>query len=611
MCSILVGVFLAPHLLCAQGSSPDIAIIPNGRNLGHVGHADRILGLARITNVGPTPRTIRSVRSNCGCYKVSCAAGTLLPGESAIVNFDLTFPRGKELHDPVIYILTDDKERPMRYIPMKMSLSDEPGFSTAKHGEVILQLDGSRDLENGKLEFLSRETGVTHVEERPHPGTGKRYPLKLTPEVDVEQAAKGYAKSARVCLPMKTSQGPPEVSGMTHIREVRGTGGATRQPAANMRAGRHLCKAALMDTDLPGYQPGPPEVSGVEPDTTYKYVFGWEEGGSDEDTAVQTTRTWPEQQDITDFSFIVYGDNRGDNNHDFRVPHRDVACLGILRGGCIFQGGVQVDEEIVYLSDYPAFVLHSGDLVCEGGDALEWIPHFFRPAGNLLGRVPVFPCVGNHETNGDSSASNFVALFDLPENATNPDDKERYYSFNYGNCHFVVLDTFYDWSPGIPDEDRDDFFDENSDQHAWLRSDLAQSGPTWKFVIMHVPAYTGGGSHPYGAPDVTAVRNQLALPVFNKSQYGVTMVLSGHNHFYERSYVDYSDGPGGVHYIVTGGGGAPLHTPNPADNPKWVYSESVKHYCLIKLTEGGDRLVFRAYRVNGSGVEDEPLILEN
>ena len=144
VCSILVGAFLTPYPFCDQGSSQDIAIIPNGHNLGQVGHADRILGLARITNVGPTPRTIRSVRSNCGCYKVSCTAGTLRPGESAIINFDLTFPRGKEFHDPVIYILTDHKERPMRYIQMKMSLTDEPGFSTAKHGELVLQFDGSR-----------------------------------------------------------------------------------------------------------------------------------------------------------------------------------------------------------------------------------------------------------------------------------------------------------------------------------------------------------------------------------------------------------------------------------------------------------------------------------
>ena len=309
---------------------------------------------------------------------------------------------------------------------------------------------------------------------------------------------------------------------------------------------------------------------------------------------VQTTRTWPEQQDITDFSFIVYGDNRGDNNHNFQTLHRDVVCLGALNRGLMLE------------TDYPPFLLHTGDLVYQGGDEEQWIPHFFRPAGALVARMPVFPCVGNHETIGDSSASNFVDLFNLPQNATNPGHRERYYSFDYGNCHFVVLDTFYDWTQGIPDADRDDFFDQNSDQHAWLRSDLMQSGATWKFVIMHVPAYTQtADGHGYYDGDVKAVREQLAEKVFNKAQYGVRLVFSGHNHFYERSRVS-REGGGTVNYIVTGGGGAPLHSPFGGDENSYRVegkAESVRHYCVVRITGGGSGLSFEAFREHGSKMD--------
>lgn len=101
------------------------------------------------------------------------------------------------------------------------------------------------------------------------------------------------------------------------------------------------------------------------------------------------------QAGISHFSFIVYGDSRyANSNPTFNPDHRDVACLGILRGGCM-------SEE-----EYPAFILHTGDLACEGGDVLEWIPHFFRPAGALISRIPVFPCVGNHETrDGDGAVT--------------------------------------------------------------------------------------------------------------------------------------------------------------------------------------------------------------
>jgi hypothetical protein len=324
--------------------------------------------------------------------------------------------------------------------------------------------------------------------------------------------------------------------------------------------------------------------SGLDADTTYKYFFEWNEGGSDEHTAVQTTRTWPEQQDITDFSFIVYGDNRGDDNHDLQTLHRNVACLGILRGGSIFQGGVEIDEEIVYLSEYPPFVLHVGDLVYEGGDALQWIPHFFRPAGTLLGRVPVFPCIGNHDWNPNGAGvAKYTAVFSLPGG------NERWYSFAHGNSYFIVLDTYSAYSSGS--------------QYNWLVNTAlpAASAYDWVFCLFHCPPYTDCSWHDYNSGDVRAVREDLAEPVFENKDGNpldnVNAVFCGHSHLYERSYRR------SVQYFVTGGGGAGLHDPE-GGNPYSFYAEKTRHHCIVRVFANDvDDPVVTACRNDGSIIE--------
>jgi hypothetical protein len=335
--------------------------------------------------------------------------------------------------------------------------------------------------------------------------------------------------------------------------------------------------------------------SGLNADTVYKYCFTWSNGA--EHTAVQTTRTWPVQEGMGDFRFIAYGDNRWDDSSPtFNDRHRDVACLGIMKGGRL------TDDE------YPRFTLHVGDLVYDGIDPGQWIPHFFRPAGALISRIPVFPCLGNHEYNDwshafDPGASElYLKLFTLPENATVQGDMEHYYFLDYGNCRFVVLDTAYDPDASNPDG----FFEENSNQHRWLCDRLSESGAKSKIVMIHVPPYTQtADGHGYNAGDVSAVRRELAEKVFNKAQYGVSLVFCGHNHFYERSRVP-REGGGTVNYVVTGGGGAPLHNPFGGDvNPYRVpgKAESVRHHCIVALTGGGARLTFQGLRGDGSEID--------
>jgi 3',5'-cyclic AMP phosphodiesterase CpdA len=293
---------------------------------------------------------------------------------------------------------------------------------------------------------------------------------------------------------------------------------------------------------------------------------------------------------------MIYGDNRYKHpSPTFDRDHRDVACLGILRRGCLFEG--EIDGQKV--NDYPAFILHSGDLVCEGGDALKWIPHFFRPAGALLSRVPCFPCLGNHEyynTSGqydEAARAKYIQLFTLPAN-------ERWYSFDYGKCHFICLDT-----------NQASYFNDDSDaQWKWLiESDAgAEDGdlPTAHqakvsgavkriFVLFHEPPYSSG-TH-YGEAQCRMIQARL-VPEFE--QYDVDMVFSGHDHFYERAR------KGGVHYVVTGGGGAPRRnaiSPCPYEEEHtgavqralYAGEDRPGHYCVVTVHAQTGHLEFRAY----------------
>ncbi|MBK9777870.1 MAG: hypothetical protein IPP62_16195 [bacterium] len=82
------------------------------------------------------------------------------------------------------------------------------------------------------------------------------------------------------------------------------------------------------------------------------------------------------------------------------------------------------------------------------------------------------------------------------------------------------------------------------------------SNKPWRFVVLHEPGWSAGGGHPNNA----AVQAYLQ-PLF--VQYGVSIVFTGHNHYYARAVVD------GVNHITTGGGGGPLHTPVPGSRTSW------------------------------------------
>ena len=261
--------------------------------------------------------------------------------------------------------------------------------------------------------------------------------------------------------------------------------------------------------------------AGLQPGRTYHYdVLGREEGKGHFTTAPVGPAT---------FRFVVYGDTR--TRHEL---HRQV---------------VNVVREAE-----PDFIVHTGDLVADGTDTAQW-PVFFEISRELLRRTAFFPVLGNHERN----SRHFHECFDV---------STPYYSFDWGNAHFTLLNSDYG-NVAASEEARDKFW---AEQLRWLEEDLAASQKAaYRFVAMHHPPITAVKRRQSGRPRVADM-----VPFFEK--YAVTAVFNGHDHNYQHHVQN------GVRYIVTGGGGAPLY---PVDGPLEGITqkvESTEHYVRVDVT---------------------------
>jgi predicted phosphodiesterase len=236
------------------------------------------------------------------------------------------------------------------------------------------------------------------------------------------------------------------------------------------------------------------------------------------------------------------------------------AILGDL--GTLTSDKLAVAEQMARVPIEMAVV--AGDVTYESGRLSDYESYFFPVYARLLASVPFFVAPGNHdyEANGGKS---FRQVFELPDNGTRA-GKERWYSIDWGAVHLVVLD-----SETV-----------TAAQLRWLEQDLAETTLPWTIVVTHRPAYSSGQ---HGG-DPTTLRN--FVPLFEK--YKVTMVLSGHEHHYERTKPQ-----GGVVYVVTGGGGRGVR---PVGHSHFTaYSESVAHFTYLEAS----RSELRFFAIDATG----------
>jgi hypothetical protein len=270
-------------------------------------------------------------------------------------------------------------------------------------------------------------------------------------------------------------------------------------------------------------------------------------------------------------SFTVYGDTR--TNY---MTHDAIAAVMVAN--------------YTALPEYQSIVFALGDLVTNGATESSWQNEFFNDAQTHLRQrmreVPLVSCIGNHELH-DSLGGNDLDTPLFGQYFPYPYADRRYWSLNYGPAHITVVDQYpsdYDpaWQGLI-----------SPTELAWIENDLSTSSSPWKFIILHEPGWSCGTHE--NNQDVQDLLQPLC------EEYGVQIVFGGHNHNYARACMN------GVYHLTTGGGGAPLHPPQP-DYPNVITALEVNHFCRVDIDQ--DVLTLTAVDLRGSVIDSFNIVLD-
>lgn len=178
------------------------------------------------------------------------------------------------------------------------------------------------------------------------------------------------------------------------------------------------------------------------------------------------------------------------------------------------------------------FWLILGDNAYPDGTDADYQKAIFEMYPKTLATSPLWPALGNHDgksANSITQSGVYYDIFTLPTRAQAggvPSGTEAYYSFDYANAHFICLDSH--------DSDRS----AEGAMMQWLKADLAATQRDWIVAFFHHPPYTKGTHDSDKDTDSAGRMNdmrQVFLPVLE--QGGVDLVLTGHSHVYERSWL--------------------------------------------------------------------------
>ena len=184
-----------------------------------------------------------------------------------------------------------------------------------------------------------------------------------------------------------------------------------------------------------------------------------------------------------------------------------------------------------------------GDNAYNTGTDAEFTAGFFNVYPTVMRSTPVWPVPGNHEFGASDSPTQsgpYYDSFTLPkagEAGGVPSGTEAYYSFDWGNVHFVALDS-QDTDRSAPTNPGANVCPagQGGAMYQWLCADLAATEQDFIIAFWHHPPYTKGSHDSDNPIDSTGRMQEMRerfLPVMYA--YGVDLVLSGHSHSYERS----------------------------------------------------------------------------
>ena len=251
------------------------------------------------------------------------------------------------------------------------------------------------------------------------------------------------------------------------------------------------------------------QISGLNPNTTYYYAVGDNNGvmaGSDVNHFFKTA---PTPTDAAPIRIWALGD-AGFKNDDQRIVR---------------------DAYYNHIGSNPTdLMLLLGDNAYENGTDVEYqFAVFDRMYEDLILNTTMLSTFGNHDANSSNSSTEsgpYYDIFSFPSNAEAGgvvSGTEAYYSYDYGNIHIISLNS----------EDIDRSAEGTMMQ--WLQADLNANDKDWIIAIWHHAPYNGAFGNSSDTHPKSKEMRENALSVLESA--GVDLVLAGHTHNYQRSYL--------------------------------------------------------------------------
>ena len=314
-------------------------------------------------------------------------------------------------------------------------------------------------------------------------------------------------------------------------------------------------------------------ITGLTPATTYEYqVVGTDVTNAATTSSISTFKT--ENSNNTSTKFIVFGDSQSGvpTNPEYTPWNNTVT-------------------EAYQQNPDANFVVNMGDLVEIGQNYQHW-NNWFAAANGVINNIPEMPVQGNHETYKNnaydsSSPQDFTSQFSVPQNGSSSLIGQTY-SYNYGNVHFVVLDSQEDEEAPA----NDSFLQQ---QASWLENDLTKNTQKWTIVMFHKTPYYNKATR-----NNPAVKDILT-PVIEK--HHVDIVFNGHDHGISRTYPIngsnyYTDYSKGTVYYVTGRSGNKYYSDLNSKiwDANFIDCQDSPSYEVVKVVNG--KLTIDAYKYN-------------